>query len=160
MTSLTFARESFDAALLAELYPHFLDHWRELGRYPFPDIEPGFNESLYIALEAAGGLRVFTARDNGALVGYAVFFLQLHPHHTSALYAMEDMLYVLPARRGFTGARLIRFVERELAADGVQVITQAVPVTNDWSKLLERMGYTPIEQIYAKRLDRVPEDED
>jgi hypothetical protein len=42
--------------------------------------------------------------------------------------------------------------EEELKRLNVQRIVQNVKVTNDWSKILERMGYKPFEYIYTKLL--------
>lgn len=55
-----------------------------------------------------------------------------------------------------TGVRLLRFAEGELAAEGVGVVTMTGGRKKNIGPLLERLGYRPIETVYAKRLPPAP----
>lgn len=149
-TSLSFAREAFTEQLMAELGPMLREHLDELSHAGIP---VSIDEGAYLAFEANGTLRVFTVREGGRLVGYAVFIVANSPHHASSLQAIQDMIYVLPDYRGYAGARLLHFADGELREDGVQVAFHVVNAKRDWGALLERMGYEPVERVFMKRLD-------
>ena len=120
------------------------------------DIPLSVDVARYRALEVAGALRIFAARHEDQLVGYAVFITSPNAHYTSSLCAAQDVLYVDPAhRRGRVGLNLVRFAEAELRRLGVQVVTQHVKVAHPaLGRLLEHENYTMVEHVYAKRLDR------
>lgn len=183
MSSMTFAREPFTAQLLGEMLPLLEKHWAEVAHYP--DIPLEVDASAYHAAESNGMLRIYTVRDGEAhhcarcdrpevcdviragtgpcgensgqrpLVGYAAYFVRANPHYRSSVQASQDVIYVSPAARGSTGARLIRFADEQLASEGVQAVYHHVKTAHNWGRLLERMGYEAVDVIYAKRLDRV-----
>ena len=143
----TFQRETF-AQVIEEIKPLLDKHWEEIAH--FHDIALDPNYAMYRKAEEAGKLRVFTARKDGALVGYAVFITG-NLHYQSTSTAMQDILFLLPEHRGFTGYRLIKFADSELAKEGVQITYHHVKVAHDFGPLLERMGYVPVDIIYARR---------
>ena len=95
---------------------------------------------------------IFTARDNGKLIGYSTYFVQFHVHHKSVLTAIHDVLFVLPEYRGKVGKELLQYSENELKNLGVNMIMQAVTPMIDFSPLLKRMGYKELETLYVKRI--------
>jgi hypothetical protein len=162
-----FTREPFSAELLGEMLPLLEQHWKEVAHYP--DIPLEVDASAYRNAEANGALRIFTVRaDDPAmhcrkcaepgqinrLVGYAAYFVRANPHYASSIQASQDVIYVSPTARGSTGARLVRFADEQLAAEGVQAVYHHVKVKHDWGVMLERIGYEKVDVIYAKRLDR------
>lgn len=178
---MIFAREPFTSQLLAEMLPLLEAHWKEVAH--FPDIPLEVDASAYHAAESAGALRIYTVRDRRtdqpcdhaceftqpygwvpeadcpvhdvpSLLGYAAYFVRPSPHYRSSVQAAQDVIYVSPAARGSTGARLIRFADDELSSEGVQAVYHHVKLAHNWGKMLERMGYEPVDIIYAKRLDR------
>ena len=97
---------------------------------------------------------MFSARQDGVLIGYAVFFLKRHPHYRTTIWAQSDIYWIAPEhRRGHVGAGLFAFVEDEFMARGVGVsqigVKEAHPAA---AKLLESLGYEKVEASYAKRL--------
>lgn len=155
MGGMIFSNEPFSEQLLAEMLPLLEAHWHEVAHYP--DIPLEVDTAAYLAAQANGALRLYTVRENDAaelLRGYAVFFVRGNVHYASSIQASQDVIYVSPAARGSTGARLIRFAEQELRDDGVQAVYHHVKTAHNWGKLLERMGYEAVDVIYAKRLDR------
>lgn len=106
----------------------------------------------YAALEAAGLLVLFTARDEGALIGYSAFFVQSHIHYADTLVASNDVLFLHPdARKKPTvGIRLIKFSERELKTLGVNKITWHAKFSNELRSILNRMGYADEEVVVGK----------
>lgn len=145
------ALESF-AACYEEALPLLERHRQEISHYP--DIPLEVDTGRYEAAEAVGKLRVYTARIEGNLVGYAVFFVMPNGHYVSSLQAVQDVLYVAPEhRRGSVGLRLVREAERMLAAADVQVIYHHVKHAHPaLGAILSRRGYEPVETVYAKRM--------
>ena len=140
--------------LWEELGPLLQAHWREVALFQ-DDIELDPDIETYAAIEASGELRTYTARDRGRLVGYAIFFVRLNHHYAGSLQAWQDVLFLAPDyRRGMAGATLIRVAETRLRAEGVQVVYHRAKRSNQVGELLEALGYTGVEQTYAKRLDK------
>jgi hypothetical protein len=145
-------REEKICTLWDEALPLLNAHWREITHYADIPLDPDIE--TYNKMEAIGALRCFTARDQGRLVGYAVFFIRHNLHYRSSLQAMQDVLFVLPEYRGMLGIKLIRESERLLTSAGAQVLYHHVKRTNKVGELLVRMGYELIDEIYGKRLDQ------
>jgi len=146
----TYARETL-AGMLEELKPLLAIHWEEIATYKDMPLDPDY--PAYLTAEARGNVRVFTARKDGALVGYGVFFIG-NLHYRSSRIATQDILFVLPEHRlGRVGFGLVRFIRAQLAADGVQLIYQHVKRAHPaLGRLLEHDGYLAVETIYARRL--------
>jgi len=141
------------ARVWGELLPLLEAHYHEVAHYQ--DIPLCPDRERYEAVEANGMLRLYTARDDaGALVGYAVFFVQTNAHYATSLQAVQDVLFVHPDYRGHRdGARLVAWCDEQLRSEGVQVVYQHVKDTLDWSPLLAALGYERIESIWGRRLD-------
>lgn len=143
---------------LSDLWDEMQDlleaHYREISRYP--DIALAPDQSRYAALEKAGRLRTYTARDEGRLVGYAVFIVTTGLHYRHSLQAKQDVIYLDPSLRGAgAGLKLLRCADEALAAEGVQVVYQHAKLAHPaLGRLLEHMGYEPVETVYTRRLDR------
>lgn len=136
-----------------------VEHWQESETHhaeiPFvPDWTWG------LALERAGGFRAAALRQDGELVGYALFQVVKPLFFSQTLHAYNDALYVTPGARGHAGSLLIDWCEQELANEGVVQLSFAVrPLEGRHSSarladLLLRRGYSLLETIYAKVLKR------
>lgn len=100
-----------------DIQPLLRDHYAELAKNQ-ESIALNPDWARYAQIEASGALRVFTARDDGALVGYSVFFISVHPHYADVVLASNDVLFLKKSHRtGRAGLRLIAFSERELGAE-------------------------------------------
>lgn len=151
---VTFAREEYSPQLVAEFEPLLRAHWREVAHYADLPLLPQWQR--YEALAAAGVMRVFTARANGALIGYSVHIVTPSMHYTVQT-ASEDILFVLPEHRhGTLGSRLIAFADEMLRGEGVVLSMRHVKFRPelDYSRLLERMGYERVDQLLGRRLDQ------
>lgn len=135
-----------------EMIPLLEKHWEEIAHYKDIKLEPDFD--LYFKMEDMGILRVFTAReDDGDLIGYCVFFVKHNMHYKSSLNALQDVLFIRPDKRGMFAPKFILWCDRQLKADGVQLVCQHLKAAHDFSPLLERLGYEFMDKIYVKRLD-------
>lgn len=152
LRGLTFQRERAHE-LLDEARPLFEAHYREISH--FQDIPLDINEAAYMHLEESGLLRCFTARYNGELVGYCVFFVKHNPRYQSSLQANQDILYIDKSQRGaLFGKRLLEYCHDRLKAEGVQVVYQHTKAARSEGRFMVLLGYELVDYIYAKRLDR------
>lgn len=150
---LTFQRERV-SDLWDEVTPLLSRHKDEVCHYKDfvlnPDVES------YEAIERAGGMRCYTARLNGDLIGYCALFVKHNLHYRDSVQALQDVLFILPEHRGSrAGFKLIRFCEEQLRREGVQVVMQHLKLaTPKTVELFRKMGYEEIDVIMGKRLDR------
>lgn len=107
----------------------------------------------YVSLEEVGQLAVYTARDDGRLVGYSVFFLYQHIHYKQTRIASNDVLFLHPDyRKGTCGIKLIKHSEQQLKSLGVNKVTWHIKFNKDFRPILHRMGYCDEEVIVGKIL--------
>ncbi len=108
----------------------------------------------YENLERMNMLSVVTARDEGVLIGYSVFFIYSHMHYKSLKAASNDVLFLdKEYRKGRAGLKLLKESEIQLARLGVRKITWHIKTSLDWSKILLRMGYAQEELVMGKLLE-------
>ena len=145
----TYTRETV-AGILSEIKPLLQEHWKEVSTYQDLPLDPDYDAYAYA--ERLGKVRVYAARSEGVLVGYGVFFVG-NLHYKSSRIATQDILFVLPEHRlGRVGFGLVRFINAQLKAEGVQVIYQHVKLAHpSLGRLLQHCDYQPVETIYARR---------
>lgn len=113
------------------------------------------NFAALYELERLGMLSVTLARDAGRLVGYITHAIARHMHH-DFLVAYNESHYLAPeCRRGTAGARFLHAAEAALTGRGVTLITFNTPARHDLDKgaVFKRLGYAPLETVYAKLLE-------
>jgi hypothetical protein len=147
-----FARED-STTVIEEIKPLLTEHYLEIAHYK--DIELQVDYEGYLRLEKAGILRIFTTRLDGLLVGYAIFKVAYSTRYGKSLQAGQDVLYLAPDyRRGRWGIRFINWCDLQLKMEGVQVIYQHQKLAHPaLGVVLQRLGYTPVDTLWAKRLD-------
>ena len=146
----SFQREILTPELWDELYPLFELHYKEIALYQDIPLSP--EKNLYFKAEEMGMLRVYTARENSEVIGYAWFWIKPNPHYSTSLQAQQDIIFIHPERRGF-GAKFIAWCDEQLTAEKVQVVSHHVKHAHNFGPLLERMGYKLMDLIYTRRLD-------
>lgn len=149
---IAYATERFDDCI-EEAKPTLMLHWRELALYQDAiPLEPDYD--AYSRFCAAGAMKVFTARKDGVLVGYANFIIAPHHLHYRHRWANNDIIYVHPDHRnGRVGVGLIRYVEKALREEGPIVINiETKEHSPDLASLLTLMGYDGVSRGFSKRL--------
>ena len=144
------AKEKLTESLIQELYPLLKNHWAEVAHYKDIELDPDWD--AYASLQEQGKYLSVIARDEfGQVAGYMGIATGPNAHYKNTMMGMVDVIYLsLPNRRGTTAAKLIRYAE-ELAE--VDILHFHVKIQNDFSPLLERMGYEKVEYLLSKRLD-------
>ena len=118
---VTIQRESLhpfweDALPLCERHWQEIAHWHDIPLVP--------DTEAYERAAAADMLRIYTVRGtDGALYGYAMFFVRHNVHYRTSIQAVQDVVFVAPEfRQGTLGMRLLKFAEVDLRQAGVQVV--------------------------------------
>lgn len=154
--AVEYAVEHLSPELWDELLPLLEANHEEVSYYQDFPVEPA--KELYQAIDRNGGMRIFTARTFGRLVGYMAVFVNQSLHHHRVRMAALDVVYVDPQHRGTrVGVDLIRFCHSSLQAEGVSVIFQHVKKRADLNigPILSRIfGYESVDEVFALRLDR------
>lgn len=96
----------------------------------------------YALLERLGRFVVFTARDDGRLVGYAAFHLMPHLQSRQFLRAVNEVIFVAPEhRRGMLALSFVKHCHDRLTAAGARHIAYESPLTSNLAPILHRIGY-------------------
>lgn len=146
-----FARELL-FEVVEDITPLLQLHYEELTRNKDRvRLDPMWEKYAQLEASARDALQIFTARDAGALVGYAAFFVQPHLHYRDLFPAINDVVFVHPQHRGATGLRLIRYCERELKPFAQKIVFHVKPDT-PMAALLPKLGYALEEHVFGKFL--------
>ena len=125
-------------------------HWEEIATNK-ETIKLNPDWDLYYALEDRGNLNIYTAREDGRLVGYFVVIVGSNLHYKDHMFAENDILYLHPNyRQGWTGIRLLKFAEKALKEEGVSVIKINTKVHKPFDPLMEWLDYRLTERVYTK----------
>lgn len=133
-----------------EIVPLIKSHFLEISYHSDIPMEP--DKTMYVAADKAGFYKLFTARVDGVLVGYAGYFLQRHPH-VNVVQANSDLIYIRPDyRKHGIGKALIAFADGVLKNCGVKIVYLSMSEKLDFSPMIGPMGYKPVDRSYARRL--------
>ena len=143
-------QQEFLHSVVEDIKPLLEEHWEEVALNK-DKIKINPDWEAYFSLESQGKLDIFTARDEGVLVGYFVVFVYAHIHYKDHLFAKNDLIYLSPShRKGFTGIRLIKFAEKCLKEDGVSVLVVNTKNHRPFHKVMQFLGFSSSETLYSK----------
>lgn len=132
---------------MAVLWP---EHWKEIA-INRDQIKLNPDMESYDTFARNGALHMMIARERGAIVGYHVSIVRPHLHYLDSLSAFTDVYYIAPAqRKGMTGVRMFKEVEKSLKARGVQKMFTGTKLHMDMSAIFERLGYRETERLFTK----------
>lgn len=137
--SISYAKECL-CDVINEVEPLLRLHYDELTHHKeLIKLDPDWEQ--YAELEHAGRFHIFTARDDGGLVGYSAFFLiPRHIHYKGLVVAQNDVLYLHPdMRNGMPGIRLIKNSHNGMKALGGQKILWHCKHSNNLKQILLRL---------------------
>lgn len=148
---MLFAHENL-ASVQEDIKPLLIEHW-ELVALNKGMIKLNPNWEEYARLDAAGKLRIFTARNKGKLVGYCILLIGHSIHYRDHIFANNDVVFVLPEHRsGATGYHLIKFAEDYCIDNNVSLLNINTKVHIPFDSLMLGMRFDLIERIYSKYL--------
>ena len=132
-----------------ELVKNAWDHWQETQMHA--DGEP-FNPLYDRYARYGDSLVVFTARDDGELVGNCTMYL-VQSMHTQRLKAMEDTWFLKPEyRKGRNAIEFYRYVEQEMIRRGATKCHMTAAPENGACRIMEYLGYKLDKYMYSKVL--------
>lgn len=142
------------AAIEDEIMPLIKKHYDEFSIFKDLGFEFDPNRAQYRALEKSNILHIFTASQQGQIVGYVFYLLSEHMHCKGLKSAFMDLIYLPPELRGQgLGKKLIQYAESELKNRlGCHVVMAAVNSKFDFSPLVEKLSYAPMDKLYYKEL--------
>jgi GNAT superfamily N-acetyltransferase len=155
-TAVSVQREPLSDQLWGELEPLLAANAHEIPHF-LDDVPVAPSRAIYDRLAAADALRVYTARDEGRIIGYLAVIVSFSLHQPSATIATLDVLYVEPRHRGSNlGAVLLREAHRDLCAAGCRAMFQNIKADPRLTiaPLLRRLGYERVDELWAIRLDQ------
>lgn len=146
----------FQVENFSYIYPEILRlwklHWGEISLtknlFPLnPDIQ------MYKKLEASGALKIITCRTStGVLVGYYFAIIKKNLHY-QVITSSDDIYYLHPDwRKGWIGVRLFLEAENVMRESKAVLSLVREKLAHPHEKLMQRLGYSPIEMIYMKVL--------
>lgn len=122
-------------------------HWIEVAGYKDQiPLDPDWDR--YAELEAAGNIWMATAREEGRMVGYSIFFVGPMLHYKSTVLASNDVVFLHPLHRKgrTTGMRLIKYSHEEMRKRAQRIVWH-LKVAHDWGAILKRLGYKHEENL-------------
>ena len=126
-------------------------HWQETQMHA--DGEP-FNPLYERYARYGDALTVFTARDDGELVGNCMMYL-VQSMHTQRLKAMEDTWYLKPEyRKGRNAIEFYKFVEAEMKRRGATKCHMTAAPENGACRIMEYLGFKLDKYMYSKDLTK------
>lgn len=148
---MEFSRETY-LDVKDDLQELIVAHWEDVAlNKEHIKLNPDWD--AYSKLEKSQALRIYTARDGGLLVGYFVVILNRSLHYKDHIFGTNDVVFIhKDYRKGLSGAKLIKYAEKDLKKAGVSLLLVNTKVHKPFGKLLEFLGFAETETIYSKRL--------
>jgi hypothetical protein len=148
---ITYQEETDFDKFIVEGKPLFDRNNEELD---FFGLSVDVNTPLYRSLRQVDCFKVYSIREDGKLIGYSSFILQPHLQHKEHWQANQDVLYIVPEKRG-NGIAFMKWCENELVETrNISFVFRSVTKFKDWSLILKRLNYEEVETIYMKDLRR------
>lgn len=147
---LVFAVEPFRQAY-ADAPALLRTHWREIAKNKeLLTLNP--DEAFYDKADQSGTILIVTARHQGALVGYFLWYMiPRHPHYAHVRVAEAGIHFLLPEyRRGLNGYRLVREACRFAVEAGARFLTIRYKLAHDHPELMRRLGFDRTDVTYTR----------
>ena len=146
---VNFQREQAGAQNIKDITPLLESYRREVGYFTNLKLDPGFER--YEQLEKLGALRAYTARLDGKLIGFCLFLFYPYLHFKNDIFALHDILYIMPKHRGF-GYEFLKWCNERLKEDGASIIMYSVSLNFNYGSLLKRLDFKLSDHLYSKEI--------
>ena len=104
----------------------------------------------YKRLYKANAMEIHTARDDGKLIGYSIWFVTNHIHYKQSVTASSDVVYISPDyRKGMFGYKFLKWTTEEIKKRDPQRIIFHIKPFLDFGKIVERLGGHYFEKTYT-----------
>lgn len=145
-----FFEEKLTENLFKQMWKLLKEHDEEAGEgYTF--LNPQFDN--YFQCAEKGVLKIFTVRDGlEDLRGYAAFWINHDIKYKHVKCAVQELLFLDRRSRGANALKFIKWCDSTLKSQGVERTYHYVTTKNNFSKLLERTGYTKRSELWVRGL--------
>jgi GNAT superfamily N-acetyltransferase len=136
---------------LDEMKPIFDLHWDEVAIHK-ENIKLNPDYDRYLQMANDGSIKAYIARENGKLIGYAIFIISYNLHYKDHVYAHNDIVYLSKDYRGSgLAVELFQIAELKLKENyNVDVINVSMKVALPFDDLMKYLGFEYIERTYSK----------
>lgn len=143
---------SFAEALKAPNSAEVLAQYaRESAIGIFGDASPQIGN--YMALEAAGSVRLICAYHGKQVAGFAVVLVNVLPHFGKKIGVTESIFVLTEHRRSGLGLRMLDAAERAAREAGAVALSASAPSGSRFAKVLElKKGYVETTRSFLKAL--------
>jgi GNAT superfamily N-acetyltransferase len=149
---ITYQQESF-TDVIDEIKHLLVCHYSEICAFDKDRVKLNPNWDIYKKLDKDKSLFIYTCRNELKLVGYYISFLYSHHHYSDILTSNSDIIFVdTNYRKGMVGYKLIRKAEQRLKELGISMVLVSIKTKGNLHKLIERLGYSPLDSIYYKEI--------
>ena len=141
---------ALDDGLLELVNRHYDEIARDKDRVPLAiDLEE------YIKMEDDGRVKLFTAREDGVLVGYILFYFFCPERYRTTLYVEDSMYWLGPElRKGWNGLKFLSAAKQALPRPcKLQMRVKLSFANGEVGNLMEKIGLKPIEMVYSEFLE-------
>lgn len=138
--------------VVEEIKPLVQLHWQDVSDGTEGEPDPDYDKM--IQLEELGIFKLFTARDEGRLVGYVAWIIAHHLHYRTLLFAHDDAFFLhREYRRGGEGIKLFEFCENALREMGVKRLACHEKIRFPLGPFFIRLGFRNVERNWFKDLE-------
>lgn len=110
-----------------------------------------FDWEAYIKIEAENKLVLIVARDAEELMGFAMYYVALHPQYKTTVYGICNTLAVKLKYRGQgVATKLVRAAEPYLKLYNVKYMVHGFRAVYDVEPLFQKLGFELAEKMYQK----------
>lgn len=149
---IEYAEESFENVLM-DFMTLLPEHMAEMNYFQKNGAKFDPDYAKYMRGQDAGHFLLVTAKDEGVLIGYIVFYVDTPVRFKSTIYAKEDLYYVKPEyRRQGIAKRLFAEAEILLKEYNVDFMLATTKTYLDRSGLLEGAGFECYEKVFGKKI--------
>jgi GNAT superfamily N-acetyltransferase len=112
---------------------------------------PAAKMATYRHLEAVGMLHVFSAINDGELVGFITVLAPVLPHYGVPVAVSESFFVARAHRKTGAGLRLLRLAEQKARALGSPGLLVSAPFEGDLCRVLPHVGYRETNRVFFRR---------
>lgn len=151
MDNFAFSREVLSKEFVDGNRELFSMNYYEALRLFDQPFDPDFD--LFLKMEDLGLLRFFVAKKDGELAGYCSFIVQSDPHSKKSLQAHGEAMFLKKEFRGQgVATSFLNWCDDQLRREGIDNVYRNAQPNSKIYKILEGLGYMPIETQMARKL--------
>lgn len=124
---------------------------KTVAKHSVPPLD--FDWDHYLTAEANNKFVLIVARDAEELIGFATYYVSVHPQYKTTMYAFCNTLAVKLKYRGQgVASKLVKAAEPYLKLYNVKYMVHGFRTVYDVEPLFQKLGFELYEKMYQKVL--------